>query len=46
VARYNTTTGSYNIYRSGKTPVPFPIMPGEGYFLYTTCTDPQKLSMG
>jgi hypothetical protein len=46
VARYNTTTGNYDIYRVGKTPTPFSIVPGEGYFLYTTHIDPQVLVMG
>jgi hypothetical protein len=46
VARYNTTSGNYDIYRTGKTPVQFDVKPGEGYFLYTTYADPQTLVMG
>jgi hypothetical protein len=46
VARYNTTAGSYDIYRVGKTPTPFDVGPGAGYFLYTTYADPQPLTMG
>jgi hypothetical protein len=44
IARYNTTSGNYDVYRVGKTPVPFNVAPGEGYFLYTTCPDRQVLS--
>jgi hypothetical protein len=39
-------TGNYDIYRVGKTPTPFAVVPGEGYFLYTTYPDPQTLAMG
>jgi hypothetical protein len=46
VARYNTTSGNYDIYRVGKTPTPFAVMPGEGYFLYTAYADLQTLVMG
>jgi hypothetical protein len=46
VAKYNTMTGNYDIYRVGKTPTPFAVVPGEGYFLYTTYPDPQTLAMG
>jgi hypothetical protein len=46
LARYNTTNGNYDIYRTGKTPTPFSIVAGEGYFLYTTYADPQTLVMG
>jgi hypothetical protein len=46
VARYNTATGGYDIYRVGRTPTPFSVKPGEGYFLYTTYPDPQWLFMG
>lgn len=45
LARYNTTTGSYDIYRVGKTPTPFTVQAGEGYFLYTTNAEPQTLVM-
>jgi hypothetical protein len=46
IARYNTTSGNYDVYRVGKTPTPFNVVPGEGYFLYTTYAGPQTLVMG
>jgi parallel beta-helix repeat protein len=46
VARYNAILGNYDIYRVGKTPVPFSIVPGEGYFIYAAYADPQTLVMG
>jgi uncharacterized repeat protein (TIGR01451 family) len=45
IARYNVTTGNYDIYRVGKTPTPFNVVAGEGYFLYTIYADPQKFIM-
>jgi ATP-binding cassette subfamily F protein uup len=35
VARYNRSTSGFDIYRVGKTPVPFPMEAGQGYFLFS-----------